>query len=205
MTINATGSWDAWQRQAQINIDDGTTSVDVEAVTETCELDVGERSFDMLTLLNLGQIPKFGPIGITTLTLEVYPLQAGTAAAGTATGVWDIFASKPAVDASGEMDVDLSNTLTRYRVAILLTNDDDATGAEEEIDSGDLALRFVMADCFCVSCKSSFTDGIFKQTLVMKGIAFRKDGTSNIKMESCTASDTLTALGTYTPGGTRWA
>ena len=209
MTINATGSEDAWQRQALIEVDDGTTAVDVHALTETVDIDMGERDLDQINLVNLGQIPKHGAIGLTTVTFECYPLQAGTAAAGAATGVWDVFASNPAVDSSGELDVDISNTLTRYRVAIMWTNDATADEAADAVASGSLGMRFVMADCFCTSCKTSFTDGVMKQTLVFKGTAFGKDGGATasgikIKMESCTASEALTALGSYTPGTTMW-
>ena len=204
-TINAEGSDDAWQRQAVIEVDDGTSAVLLHTMTETIDVDMGERDLDKIDLLNLGQIPKHGAVGITTVTFEGYPLQAGSASASEqGTGFFDIFASKPVVDDSGELDVDMSNTLTRYRVAILWTDDANAIYADEEIDEGDRALRFVMADCFCTSCKTSFTDGVLKQTLTFKGTAFAKDATARIKMESCTASETLTALGTYTPGTSPW-
>jgi hypothetical protein len=210
ITINATGSEDAWQRQCLIEVTDGTTDVDIHALTETVDIDQGEREIDIINLLNLGQIPKHGAIGLTTVTIEGYPQQAGTAAAGAATGFFDIFASKPAIDSSGELDVDISNTLTRYRVAILWTNDATADEGADAVASGSLGMRFVMADCFCTSCKTTFTDGILKQTLMFKGTAFGKDGgaaASGIKQkwESCTASEALTALGSYTPGTTMWA
>ena len=287
-----TGSWDAWQRRAYISVENSSTvKLQYEALTETIEFDVGERAMDMITLLNLGQIPKFGPIGITTVTIEGYPIYAGTndtagatrgtPSGGSATGYWDAFADVQNETATGEMDVDLSNTLTRYRLAILLTDDADlvgtasaasnatpsitgtSTSANEQngkmleltsatgnggkymivsndatsvytLTAGDTpqtdmggagpsntylvtptgsgaimaaakGLRFVMADCICVSCKSSFTDGILKQTLVFKGIAFDKSGNSLIKMESATTSEKLTALGNYTAGTTYWA
>ena len=66
--------------------------------------------------------------------------------------------------------------------------------------------RLVMADCRCTSCKTSFIDGILKQTLVFKGTAFAKDGTTPlIKIESNDGSTQLPALGNYVPGTTRWA
>lgn len=205
MVVNATGSWDAWQRDCLIEVSDGTTVVDIEASTETVDIDMGERDIDKIDLLNLGQIPKFGSVGITTVTFEGYVQQAGTSSSKAATGFFDMFASNPAIDASGELDVDMSNTLTRYRVTILWTNDADATGAEEEIDSGDKALRFAMADCFCTSCKTGYTDGVLKQTLTFKGTAFNKSAAARIKMESCTASETLTSMGNYTAGTVPWA
>ena len=75
MAVNATGSEDAWQRQALIAVDDGTSTMTMEALTETIDLDIGERGFDMIALINLGQIPKHSPVGITTVTIEGYPLQ----------------------------------------------------------------------------------------------------------------------------------
>ena len=205
MTVTSYGSDDAWQRNAVIEISDGTTAVDIQALTETIDIDMGERDLDKIDLVNLGQIPKHGAVGITTITFEGYPQQAGTAAAGTGTGFFDMFASKPAVDSSGELDVDMSNTLTRYRVAVLWSDDGTVDEGADAVASGSKGMRFVMADCFCTSCKTSFTDGVLKQTLVFKGLAFDKSAAANIKMESCTGSEALTALGTYTASTGKWA
>ena len=205
MAVTSYGSEDAWQRNAFIEVTDGTTAVDIQALTETIDIDTGERELDKIDLVNLGQIPKHGSMGITTVTFECYSQQAGTASAGAATGVFDIFASKPAVDASGELDVDMSNTLTRYRVAILWCDDSTVDEGSDGVAEGSKGKRFVMADCFCTSCKTSFTDGIMKETLTFKGTAFDKNAAPNIKEESCTTSETLTALGTYTPSTGKWA
>lgn len=200
-----TGSEDAFQRNAVIEITDGTTAVDVQAFTETIDIDMGERDLDKIDLLNLGQIPKHGAVGVTTITFECYPQQAGTAAAGAATGIFDVFASKPAVDSSGELDVDMSTTLTRYRVSVLWSDDSLVDEGADAVASGSKGLRFVIADCFCTGCKTTMTDGVVKQTLTFKGVAFDKAAAANIKMESCTASEALTALGTYTPSTGKWA
>ena len=204
MTINATGSENAWQRQCLIAITDGTSTMAMESLTETVDIDMGERDLDKIDLCNLGQIPKHGALGITTITIEGYPKQAGSSATGTGYGFFDIFASKPAIDSSQPLDVDLSTTLTRYRVAAMWTNDPNATVADAATAAATASIRFVMAECFCVSCKSDFTDGVLKQTLVFKGIAFDTTGNTNIKMESHNAG-AMVALGTYTPGTTKWA
>jgi hypothetical protein len=204
MTINATGSEDAWQRQALIEVTDGTSTMAMQALTETVDIDMGERDLDKIDLLNLGQIPKHGSVGITSVTFEGYPLQSGSAATGTGYGFFDIFASKPVVDSSQPLDVDMSNTLTKYRVAIMCTDDSAATTAGGATAASTASMRFVMAECFCTSCKTSFTDGILKQTLVFKGVAFDKSADSNIKMESHN-DGAMVALGTYTPGTTKWA
>ena len=204
MSINATGSEDAWQRQAIVEITDGSSTMAMETLTETIDIDMGEREIDIINLINLGQIPKHGAIGITSVTIEGYPLQAGSAGTGTAYGFWDIFASKPVVDNSQPLDVDISNTLTRYRVAVMMTDDPNATTAGGSTAASTAAMRFVMAECFSVSCKTSFTDGIMKQTLILKGVAFDKSAAANIKMESHN-DGAMVSLGTYTPGTTKWA
>ena len=208
MVVTNTGSYDAWQRQALITVDDGTTAVNMQAITETIDMDVGERDYDKIELLNLGQIAKHGPIGITTITFEGDVLQAGTAAAGTATGFWDLFADKPAMDSSDPLTNVITNTVTRYRVSILWTNDGDATAGTSAVTSGSTfaGKRIMLADCTCVSCKDSFTDGILKTTLVFKGTSFDNAAAGNVKVESVAlaTSSALSAPAGYSPGATKW-
>ncbi len=205
MAVNSTGSEDAWQRQALIAIDDGTSTMTMEALTETIDLDIGERGFDMIALINLGQIPKHSAIGITTITIEGYPLQAGSASAGAAGGFWEFFANKPVTDASQPLDIDISNTLTKYRVALLWTDDSSPpTNASTATAASTAGKRFVMAECFCTSYKESFTDGVLKATVMFKGVAFDKAADPNIKMESAT-NGAIPTLAGYTPGATKWA
>ena len=289
MAIGATGSEDAWQRVAYVSVENTSlVKLQYESLTETIDIDMGERDLDVINLLNLGQIPKHGATGICTLTFEGYPTEAGTAdtslgtaSGGIATGYFDVFASVQNIDSASELDIDMSNTLTRYRVSVLWTNQDvlsDTAASASDAGSGSVTvdgtpftidtyngamlkltsgtadgnyymitdtttsafttttgdtpssdgvadndtlevyptgssallaaskgLRFVIADCICTSCKTSFTDGIMKQTLVFKGRVFNSAGAARVKMESCTASEALIALGNYTAGTTPWA
>jgi hypothetical protein len=213
MAVTNYGDYDAWQRHALITIDDGTYHVDMHALTETIEIDIGERDLDVINLLNLGQIPKHGNIGLTTVTFEGYAKEAGTsdASGSAATGVFDIFAYKPTRYLTGGTDTDLgeaqeipiTNHVARYRVAILWTNDGAATAGDSAVTSGTtyFGKRFVIADCFCVGYKESFTDGVLKYTLTFKGTAFDASGNARIEMQSVDATATaLSALGNYTPG-----
>jgi len=207
MAINATGDEDAWQRQALIEVtSDSSHIVRLHAMTETIDIDVGERDIDKIDLVNLGQIPKHGAIGISTITIEGYPQEAATETSSTGDGFFDIFASAPLI-ASQPHDVDMSNTLTRYRVSVLWTEDTAADDASDATATSKKAMRFVMADCFCTSCKSSFTDGVLKQTLTFKGVCFDKLAVTNIKMESndSSASGGIPALGNYVASITKWA
>lgn len=204
MAINGTGSWDAWQRECLIEVSDGTTWVSLAALTETVDIDLGERDLDVVNLLNLGQIPKFGGVGLTTVTFEGYALQAGTGTATgaqTGTGFWDLFANKPAMDTSDPLTNAMTNNATRFRVAVLWTAETGETLASGAISAAGLARRFIIADCFCTSCKDSFTDGILKTTLMFKGNAFDNAGSALIQWES-EVTGALAALATYVPGTT---
>lgn len=143
-----TGSEDAWQRKAYISVENTTlVKLQYESLSETIDIDMGERDLDVVNLLNLGQIPKHGAVGICTITFEGYPLQAGTAdtsgatrgtlSGGIASGYFDAFASSQNVDSASELDIDMSNTLTRYRVAILWTDDADLTGTASAASNSD--------------------------------------------------------------------
>ncbi len=207
MTINATGDEDAWQRQALVEVtSDSTHIVRLHAMTETIDIDMGERDLDKIDLINLGQIPKHGAIGITTVTIEGYPQEVATETTSTGDGFWDIFAAAP-ISGTQPADEDMTNTLTRYRVAILWTEDTSADDASDATSTSKKAMRFVIADCFCTSCKTTFTDGVLKQTIMFKGIGFDKSATTNIKMESndSSASGGIPALGNYTASSVKWA
>ena len=202
MAITTYGDYDAWQRHALISVDDGTTSVELHAKTNSISLEIGERSVDIIELLNMGQIMKYGPVGLTTVTFEGYVLEAGTAAAGAITGVWDIFADIPAKDTSQPLAISISNNVTRYRVSVLFTNDSAADQGSDSVTSGAgyKGMRFVMADCCCTSNPYDFTDGVMKYTLTFKGRAFSSAAAALIKLESGKDTTPITALGTYTPG-----
>jgi len=212
MAVTNYGSYDAWQRNALITVDDGTYHVDMQAIVETIDLDIGERELDIINLLNLGQIPKHGAIGLTTVTFEGYSKGAGTSGASgsAATGFFDIFAFRPTRYLTGGTDTDnaeaqeipITNRIHRYRVAILFTNDGEATAGDSAVTSGTtyFGKRFVIADCFCTAYKEAFTDGILKSTLTFKGPAFSKSAAARIELQSVDATATaLSALGAYTP------
>lgn len=123
-----TGSEDAWQIRAAISIDDGTNHMVLQAITEEIEADLSERELDKIDLLDDNQIPKHGGLAVATITLKGYPLYAGTRIKGIAEGYWDIFANKPTMDNSQPLTNIITNIRTRYRVAILMTNESIWTG-----------------------------------------------------------------------------
>jgi len=187
---------DAWLETALVAISaQGGSNVQFASLTETIDIDTGEKQFDVITNVGGGRIAKWTPETETTITLEAYPLEAGTDTGTTGKGFFDLLHS-----ADTSQPVTISNTRTRskYRIAILWTTDTSATDATAAISSPYLALRFVAADGYFVSVKPSFTDGILKFTIVYKVPPFDKSGNSNIKMESVDGTATLSALASYT-------
>ena len=123
-----TGSEDAWQIRAAISVDDGTNHMVLQALTEEIEADLSERELDKIDLLDDNQIPKHGGLAVATITLKGYPLYAGSRIKGNAEGYWDIFADKPTMDNAQPLTNTITNTRTRYRVSILMTNESVETG-----------------------------------------------------------------------------
>jgi len=147
MAVTIYGSYDAWQRHAYVSIESSSTvKMQYEALTASINIEIGERSVDIIDLLNMGQIMKYGPVGMTTITLEGYPLYAGTANTSGATrgtptggkseGYWELFADIGHTDTAQPLNISMTNNATRYRIAILLTNDAELTGTLSAASNG---------------------------------------------------------------------
>jgi hypothetical protein len=208
MAIIGSGSENAWQRECLIEVSDGTTHLALHGLTETVDIDIGERDLDVINLVNLGQIPKHGHHGLTTVTFEGYCKEAGTPATGAQTGLgfWDIFAQKPAMDTAEPQTNSVTVDATRFRVAIMWTDETGETLASAAVANSQSAKRFVLSDCYCTAHKDAFTDGILKTTLTFKGSAFNAAAAARMKIESIdgAGSGTFGALQTYVPGSTPW-
>jgi len=197
---------DAWMETClvaitKINGDD----VNYQSLTETVDIDLGEKDIEQIHLLNGGRVTKFTPESETTITLEAYPLEAGTDDGTTGKGFFDLLHTQDT-----EQPIVIRNTRTRnkYRIALLWTDWSTATCAAAAINTstGYKAMRVVAANGYITSVKPSFTDGILKFTITFKCAAFDKAGQGNILLESCDGSNTaslLTALQSYTDS-TNW-
>jgi len=194
----------AWSETALVAIS-GQSGTDVKfaAITETIDVDIGDKDFDAIATLSGGRLVKFNPQETTTITFEAYPVQAGTEdmiAATTGTGFFDLMNS---LDTSNPLSYSVDRTRTKYRVAIMWTDSSSETDATAAITATDSALRIVAADGYFTSVKPSFTDGVLKFTVNFKVPPFDSSGSANVKMESVAGADTLTALSSYT-SSTKW-
>ena len=72
---------EAWQETflVEIAVQGATLGVaNMEGITETIDIDLGEKDFDQIVVGNGGRLEKLTPEGITTVTFECYPQQVGT-------------------------------------------------------------------------------------------------------------------------------
>jgi len=188
---------DLWSETAKVAIAaQGGPDVQFCAITETVDIDIGDKDFDMINTL-CGKLIKFNPQEPTTVTLEAYPLEAGTDSGTTGKGFFDLMNT---ADTSQPLVIPIDTQHNKYRIAILWTTDTTANAEDQIVAPTHQALRFVAADGYFISVKPSFTDGVLKFTVKYKVPPFDKNGNPNIKIESVagTATATLTALASYT-------
>ena len=71
---------ETWSELANVGITIlGGSEVQFATITETVDIDLGDKDFDAIATLGGGRLVKFNPQDVTTITLEAYPLEAGTA------------------------------------------------------------------------------------------------------------------------------
>lgn len=187
---------DAWLIEALVAISkQGGSDVEFATLTETVDIDQGDKDFDVIVNLSGGRITKFTPEEPTTTTLEAYPLDAGTDSGTTGQGFFDLLQD---FDASEPQDISATRTRNKLRQAIMWTDDTAVTNAAATQASGKRAIRFVGADGYVISAKPSFTDQILKWTVQYKVAPFDAANAANMKWQSSDTSTTLDALAAYT-------
>jgi len=171
-----------------------------QAITETVDIDIGDKDFDVIATLSGGRLVKFTPQEPTTITLEAYPVYANTASGTTGQGFFGMMNTE---DATEPLDVDVDRVRSKHRIAIMWTDSVSITTANAQVGTGTYCMRVVASDGYFTSVKPSYTDGILKFTVTYKVPPFDSSGTANIAIQSTDASATLTALQSYTVT-TKW-
>lgn len=194
--------YDTWSETAKVAISaQGGSDVHFQTITETVDIDIGDKDFDAIASLAGGRLVKFNPQDVIEITFEAYPVEAGTSSGTTGTGFFDLMNSQ---DTSEPQAISVDRDRDKYRVALLWT--DASADAEDAVTSPtNSALRIVAADGYFTSVKPSFTDGVLKFTVKFKVPPFDKSANANFKMESVDGTDsaTMAALSSYT-SSTKW-
>lgn len=186
---------ETWSERAKISICvEAGTNIQFETLTDTVDVDLGDKDIEAIATMKGGRLVKYIPQEMTTITLEAYPLEAGTKSGTTGTGFFDLMNT---VDSTQPLSISVDLVRNRYRMAMLWTNDTSNTSAHTSVASGSYALRIVGCGFF-TSVKPSYTDGVVKFTVQMKCPAFKKDGTANVNIGSCDTTAALVALTSFT-------
>lgn len=172
---------DLWDETALVSIKDGTTVMEVIAITETVDIDMGDKDGESIPNLGGGRLWKKTPEADTSITFEGYPVDIGEDTDTSPDGLMQFFMGN--TDATQPLSASSSLTRTKYTVTIMWT-DGTAASATASVAADNNALRYDFQNAYFVSCKPSFTDGALKATYVFKCPPFQKDGTSNITVES---------------------
>jgi len=191
----------AWSELCKIGIcAESGTEVEFQAITETVDIDIGDKDFDVVATLGGARIVKFTPEESITITLEAYPTEAGTASGTSGKGFFDLM---NASDATQPLQISANRERNPYRLVILWTDDSNNPTPSGAILKGKSALRMVAAGGKFSGVKPSFTDGVLKFTVTYKVKPFDSSGNANFKMESVDTTEPLAALAAYT-SSTKW-
>ena len=189
---------DTWSETALVSISKASDSeVEFYTITETVDIDMGDKDFDVIANLAGGRLVKFNPEEPTTITLECYPVEAGTDTGAAGKGFHDLLWGGIKSDATQPLSLSSSRTREKHRMTILWTDDTSVTTASASINLGQSGLRIIAKNGYCTSVKPSFTDKVLKYTVTYKFPPYDKDGTANVEVQSTDATATMTMLATW--------
>jgi len=212
---------DAYSETAYISVQllDVAGNFHMEAMSESIEIDLGEKGFETMANLLGGRIKKENPEEDTTITIEGYPVDAGfvegadSGAGADATvnhGVFNIMHGV-VTGTSDSMEIGPSHLRRSVRVAIRFT-DQSSVQAEDILLGNTQNLRVIFADGELISAKPSYSDKLLKMTMQFKFPPFDKFKDLNYTVQSTdgnglTPGDDIAVLADYTagvPSNTKW-
>lgn len=189
---------DTWSETALLSISKASDSeVQFYTITETVDIDIGEKGFDVIANLAGGRLVKFTPQEPTTITLEAYPVEAATDSGAAGKGFFDLLWGGIRSDTSQPVSISADRAREKHRMTILWTDDTSVTTAEAAINLNQTGMRIIAKNGYCTSVKPSYTDGILKVTVIYKFPPFDKDGTANVEIQSNDGTATMTMLSTW--------
>jgi len=177
---------DAWMEKCLIGISViAGEEVQFASVAETADFDIGEKDIEGLALANGGRVTKHNPEGDSTITFEVYPLEAGAG-----DGFFDLLhgnetiVSGTTTATAGDDLVDTSENFTTQGVKVgdRITNTTDTTYATVTAIESATVLS-VSADIFTTGENYTISRGV----LIVDGTT---DGTTTDKLVD--SSETFT-------------
>jgi hypothetical protein len=191
---------DQWTELALVEIQrfNDANTYQFGSLTDTVDLDIGDKAIESTPLINGGRVVKYTPEADSTVTLEIFPVGA-KANQSTPTGLMNWFYGDESgtTHGSGAGYYYLNkNSRYKFRVAVLWTSTfplPASVGAAQA--SGD-HLRISFWGCYLTSCKLAYTDDILTGTVNFVCPPFTKTGSGVIAVEEA-STQTLPAMRNY--------
>jgi len=196
----------AWTETAMITIQSSyptstTALMQISAITETIDIDLGDKDMEGVPNLAGGRAVKQTPEADTTITFEGYPITAGLSWSSGTNAQLGLQQEFFGGVLSTTEPVSLSNTTYvagvphhTFTVWIMWTDDSTLVTAKSATASGKAGLRYTFSNCYMVSYKTAFTDGMLKSTFKFKCPPRTRAGAGNIKVESTDGTQAMPAL-----------
>ena len=196
-----------WTELALVEIQkQGGSPITFGGLTDTIDVDIGDRAIETTALINGGKVVKYTPMDDTTITLEMFPVGA-TAVSATPTGLTEWFFGDEGGTAHAGGGTYWTNKLVRYefRVVLLWTSIQATGGMSGVLPSDALAsgdhLRMSFWGCYFTSNKFSYTDDMMTSPVNFVCPGYDKGGNGQIAIEEADSA-TLPAMDNFTTSNT---
>ncbi len=193
---------DTWSETALISISKASDfEVEFYSITDTIDINFGEKGFDAMANMKGGRLVKFNPQDPTEITLELFHVEVGSdlSSAGAGKGGFDLLWGGINSDTTQPISISSDRTREKLRLTLLWTDDTTVTTASAAINLNQTGMRIIAKNAYCISANPSYTDKVFKVTATFRIPPFDKDGNSNIETQSTDGSTgTMSILATWT-------
>jgi len=156
---------DQWTELALIEIqrqDDSSNAYLFGSLTDTIDLDMGDKPIESTALLNGGRVVKYTPEEDTTVTMEIFPVGAKANQVNpSGLANWFYGDVDGVSHGAGEGTYYINkNTRYKFRVCVMWTDQFPLPSSVSGTQVAGDYLRISFWGCYLTSCKLSYTDDI---------------------------------------------
>ena len=187
---------ESWQEVAMLSVNNGTAIANFALITESFDINNGEKNIEGQATVSGGRIVKWTPEGDTEITCKIIPVGVSDPNDTTLDGFWQHFQPQSVSDTSYPRVVSNSRLRTTVSVAILWCQAFPASvsNAFSATASSHAAYRICLSNAYITKNSHSFTtDAGLTADVSIKCPAFDKNGVSNVVIDDSDGSAALVA------------
>lgn len=192
---------DQWTELALIEIQrfNDSNAYQFGSLTDTIDLDIGDKAIESTPLVNGGRVVKYTPEADSTITLEIFPVGV-RGNQPTPAGLMNWFYGDEAGTTHGTgkgFKFINKNSRYKFRVAVLWTSTFPLPASVSGVQTSGDHFRISFWGCYLTSCKIAYTDDILTGTVSFVCPPFTKAGSGAIGIEEANTQE-LPAMQNYT-------